>query len=1094
MVISGGDFRLDGIQIEALADVGSELSLDIPDGAVLSGALLDGTPFAFSSRAFDEFAPGSLTLQSQGLPPIGPDLLIASSDPIPFGIRHGQTLVVDAGGVVGSFFNAGRGSTLIVEEDGTLGANLETVGAEVVINGGSVGGRIHAYDSHVTLAGGTVDAGYYSLIASGSVVDVTGGDVGPTFSARDGSQVTMSGGSIGRLSSVRGGSQLTVSGGSIGDSFTVHSGSEATITGGHVGSSFNAQDGSRVHVSGGTFGSIRAMRGSQITVSGGEFRLNGAPIERLENVGATVPFELPGGAVLSGVLADGTPFAFGSYDGDSFPAGTLTLQSALLPPIGSATIIASTDPVPLGIRQGQTLIVDAGSAVGESFNAGRGSTVIVEEGGFVGSNLEVVGAEVTIRGGTVDAGMDILDGSRATISGGSVGDKYFGGFSVSDSEVIVAGGSILRGFRALRNSQVTIAGGSVGDFSSSLGGSQITISGGSVGNFFEAFAGSRVAISGGTLGDRFRADDESRITVSGGEFRLDGALVEGLESIGSTRPLNLPRDGVLSGVLADGTPFAFSYDDGDSLPIGTLTLQKSALPSIGPAQIVASKDTVPLGIREGQALLVDASGVVGDNFNAGRGSSVSIEEGGRVGDNFEAIEAEVTVAGGAVGGAFHAFNGSQVTISGGVLGDGYGIYGVRASGSRVIMTGGEVRHSLSALGGSDVNVAGGSVAGRFTAYDGSQVNLSGGLVGGAFEAFGGSQVTLAGGTLANVFRAIEGSRVTISGGEFYLNGDRIEGLGSDGATMRFDVPAGAVLSGVFADGTPFAFSSNDLDSLTAGTLTLHSSPLPPIGPLRIVASTDMVPLGIRQGQTLVVDAGGVVAEGFNAGRGSTVIIEEGGVLNKGFEAVGAEVRVNGGSVNYWLQAFDGTRMNISGGTVVGLSAYGDSDVSIAGGSIHSSNFYGTVAVSGGSVDGFHAGDGSRVTIAGGTMAGATTAATGSHVTIAGGVFDGEFHAGSGSLVNIVGSGFSLGGTEVSGLVAGEAFPIETRDLALAGILADGTPFRFDLNSNYSVGNDRFDPNATLTVTLLVPEPTANWLACLAAIVAAAAMRTLPFRL
>ena len=47
--------------------------------------------------------------------------------------------------------------------------------------------------------------------------------------------------------------------------------------------------------------------------------------------------------------------------------------------------------------------------------------------------------------------------------------------------------------------------------------------------------------------------------------------------------------------------------------------------------------------------------------------------------------------------------------------------------------------------------------------------------------------------------------------------------------------------------------------------------------------------------------------------------------------------------------------------------------------------------------------------------------------------------------------------------------IGDRDVTLSGLLSDGTPFNFDLNSTDIRGKDFFDPHATLTVTL-VPEP------------------------
>ena len=42
-------------------------------------------------------------------------------------------------------------------------------------------------------------------------------------------------------------------------------------------------------------------------------------------------------------------------------------------------------------------------------------------------------------------------------------------------------------------------------------------------------------------------------------------------------------------------------------------------------------------------------------------------------------------------------------------------------------------------------------------------------------------------------------------------------------------------------------------------------------------------------------------------------------------------------------------------------------------------------------------------------------------------------------------------------------------MTLSGLLADGSPFSFDLDSNTGFfGDDHFDPDATLTVTLVSP--------------------------
>ena len=54
------------------------------------------------------------------------------------------------------------------------------------------------------------------------------------------------------------------------------------------------------------------------------------------------------------------------------------------------------------------------------------------------------------------------------------------------------------------------------------------------------------------------------------------------------------------------------------------------------------------------------------------------------------------------------------------------------------------------------------------------------------------------------------------------------------------------------------------------------------------------------------------------------------------------------------------------------------------------------------------------------------------------------------------------------MLPGEAFTITNRDVTLSGLLADGEPFSFELNSADTPDDDFFDLDATVTVTLVSP--------------------------
>ncbi|MCA9188612.1 MAG: PEP-CTERM sorting domain-containing protein, partial [Planctomycetales bacterium] len=129
----------------------------------------------------------------------------------------------------------------------------------------------------------------------------------------------------------------------------------------------------------------------------------------------------------------------------------------------------------------------------------------------------------------------------------------------------------------------------------------------------------------------------------------------------------------------------------------------------------------------------------------------------------------------------------------------------------------------------------------------------------------------------------------------------------------------------------------------------------------------------------------------------------------------------------------------------------------------------TVNISGGTVGSrFNAHSGSTVNISGGTVGSNFYAYSGSTVSIIGGTV-GNIYASSGSTVNISGSEFFLDGMPLA-LEPGLTTTINNRNVLLSGLLADGTAFELNLNSNFVWGQHLFEPGATLTVTL-VPEPS-----------------------
>jgi hypothetical protein len=414
--------------------------------------------------------------------------------------------------------------------------------------------------------------------------------------------------------------EVNVFGGEIGDYFSAHSGATVNIRGGTVGYLFRAYGNSIVNIEGGSFGDRFSVYGGTTVIRGGEFRRDGYPLD-----GDVIPFpEFADGRVFSGVLADGTPFAFfiESFQ-DVFNPHTVQLVRTPLPDIGQVMLATPGDAVGMGVRRGQALIVRDGGALPDSFNAGEGSTVIIE-GGVVGEDFEASGATVTINGGqignrfgafaqavvTMNDGIingvvDVTRFSRFTLNGGRITHPFI---ARDGSLVEINGGTIgdtsgTSSFHAMPGSTVTVNGGRLGAISSALA-SRFTVNGGEVGDHFIATQDSIVTINdgmfgrymelqlvkatinggkfmdveirdggvvdlrGGTFAETPTVNSFSKLTVWGREFALNGVP---LANLTPNSPLVISQRGVtLNGVLADGS--AFSFDTFAIRPDATLTV------------------------------------------------------------------------------------------------------------------------------------------------------------------------------------------------------------------------------------------------------------------------------------------------------------------------------------------------------------------------------------------------------------------------------------------------------------------------------------------------------------------------------------------
>jgi hypothetical protein len=465
--IIGDDFRIDGVPVAGLVDVGDTVWMSpFSTNQTLSGTFANGTPFVFSNFRTDQIASGAITLEKAELPSIGSPMIEVPGNPVPLGIRAGQTLLVDNGGEVAPSFRAGWGSTLRIEA-GSVGHSLETVGSHVELIDGSIGNS--------------------ATFFTGSLVEVQGGSIGDAVRVQKGATLRVSGGRVGIAPTIENGAQLEISGGAGFDSLQVMGGIDA----------------------------------SGIKIVGNEFRLNGQPLTNPElmTIGGSASLSINAISTLTCILADGTPFSMGSPGGSA----PVLLQAAALPDIGPSFINALTDPVPLGIRTGQTLEIPTGAHVGDFFRAGRGSRVVVS-GGTLGRGFDANQSEVRFSDGSLGELVAIAAGSVFTMTGGAIVapppnmSTAINLAVSSDSKAVVSGGRI----------EGTVA----------IGG-EFLLAGG--------------AISG------IRASKDSNVQIYGTHFVIDG--VDLTPDLIQNSPLTISnRDVLLSGTLADGTEFQFDLN------------------------------------------------------------------------------------------------------------------------------------------------------------------------------------------------------------------------------------------------------------------------------------------------------------------------------------------------------------------------------------------------------------------------------------------------------------------------------------------------------------------------------------------------------
>jgi hypothetical protein len=395
-----------------------------------------------------------------------------------------------------------------------------------------------------------------------------GGTLPFNFQALNGSTVNILGGSVAGRMLPQFGSTINISGGVIGNG----------------GSSLLPQDGSLLHISGGAIGDFfEAESGVNISMGGYDFRINGQSIAGLDQPGNSILLDVtltgnaPSQKAFSGIYADGTPFLYVGYEGDSF-ANDLQLIRSSAPASPPTDITISSLTSVHGALPSQTLNVVAGGILPTNFNAAHASRVNVTSG-TIGDNFEAEGAQIALDHATVGPNFTAVFGSNFYASNSTLSDVqvyYDTPVHLVDSTTSV----LYAGY----NSPVILEGGTVGELrvtQSSLDVTGTTITGplllsdattfvhaGSLSPYVLLSRSTTTILGGQSLTQQFTVDMQSKITIHGTNFLLNGqpfgqALASGALNVTA-------RDGaVLSGTLPDGTPFSTKLFAYRGRPIGS---------------------------------------------------------------------------------------------------------------------------------------------------------------------------------------------------------------------------------------------------------------------------------------------------------------------------------------------------------------------------------------------------------------------------------------------------------------------------------------------------------------------------------------------
>jgi len=394
---------------------------------------------------------------------------------------------------------------------------------EVNVSGGRVGDNYQAYAGSTTnISGGSFPD--YLEAFDGSTINISG-EGKARLRAKAGSIINVSGGVVLTNSGAEKGSTLNITGGLLLSPFSAQSGSTINISGGNHPFFYRISRGSQFNLYGAEFfiddqpvDGLSSV-GDHVAVDISNGRILSGTLED----GTPFVFNSPIGNLIS---ADTVTLWSATVPQVAFqPVEIRSATSHAGARGGEKVVVAEGGDILGGFTAaiGSTLDISGGdggsvSAIGSTITLSGGripflrtqqSTLVEASGGTIGHSARMHSASVMkLSGAVIEKSFHVFSGSRVDMTSGSIGELF-----------------------SLSEAMLEMRGGSIGDLFNVYGGSRAVLSGGTLGNGFHAHPNSYIELRGTnfSVDGELLADLEvgQSVVVSARDVELTGQFADG---------------------------------------------------------------------------------------------------------------------------------------------------------------------------------------------------------------------------------------------------------------------------------------------------------------------------------------------------------------------------------------------------------------------------------------------------------------------------------------------------------------------------------------------------------------------------------------